>query len=253
MLLAVDVGNTQTVLGVYEDDVLKKMWRIGTSLDDTADEMRMTLYSLFQVEGFCFSCITGAVLATVVPSQKQLWDQVCKSAFGISIVSIDECSVRGLIGVAARGAGADRLANAVAATKLYGFPVIVVDMGTATDMEVVDKDGVFLGGAIAPGIQTSLHSLVKGTSLLPAIELSRPDLAIGSETVEAIRSGVVLGEVDRIDGLVRRMWKQLGYRTPVIATGGLSGTVGSLCETITTIDPGLTLQGLRIVFEHAKG
>lgn len=250
MLLAVDVGNTQTVLGVYEGKTLHKMWRIATRPGETADELRIVLIGLFGAEQLSFRDVDGVVLGTVVPEKKQLWTQVGRDAFNVETLAVQHEHLKGLLEVASRGTGADRLANAVAAKKLYGAPVIVVDMGTATNFEVVDAQGVLLGGVIAPGVEASMRSLAKGTALLPAIELSKPGTAIGDNTIDAIRVGCVLGEVDRIDGLVRRIKKQLGMEAPVVATGGLCTNFGQLCESFTAINPELTLQGLRIVYEH---
>lgn len=253
MLLAIDVGNTQTVLGIYDGDRLQKMWRVGTDDAKTTDEMAVMLHGLFSLADIDMECVTGAVLATVVPAQRALWSRVCETVFNVQMVEANRETASRILDVQAEGAGADRLANAVAAKLLYGAPVVVVDMGTATDMEVVDAEGVFLGGVIAPGVETSMRSLVRGTALLPAIELGDPGTFIGSHTAEAIQIGVALGEADRIDGLVRRIWTQLGYQTPVIATGGLSSAIGSMCQTVTDINPELTLQGLRIVYESQVG
>jgi type III pantothenate kinase len=249
MLLAIDVGNTQTVLGVYDGEALLRMWRIGTSDARTSDELAVALNGLFALAGLERADVDGAVLGTVVPAQKVLWAQVCRDAFGAHLLDVGIDAVSHLLDVRASGVGADRLVNAVAAKQWYGAPVIVVDLGTATDMEVVDRTGAFVGGVIAPGVEASMKSLVQGTALLPAIELADPGTSIGDDTIRSIQIGVVAGEVDRIDGLVHRIWKQLGYETPVVATGGLSSVVGGLCETVTDIDPELTLRGLRIVYE----
>lgn len=253
MLLAIDVGNTQTVLGIFEGDDLVRMWRVATREKSSSDEVRTLLYSLFSADGVSVADVHGAVLATVVPSQHALWSRICKTAFGVDLVSVDADLVQGVLDMSAylsTGVGADRLANAAAAKHLYGCPVISVDFGTATDMEVVDGEGRFLGGVIAPGLETSMRSLFMGTALLPAIELKDPGTAIGMDTVSSIQVGVVAGEVERIDGLVRRIWAQLGCKTPVVATGGLATVIGPLCHTVTAVDSELTLQGLRLVFEN---
>ena len=249
MLLAIDVGNTHTVLGVYDGESLVHMWRVGTNDAKTADEMAVVLHGLFSLAGIGDRDVDGAVLGTVVPAQKTLWAKVCQMVFGVQMLDVCSENVSPVLEICTQGTGADRLANAVAAKTLYGSPVVVVDMGTATDMEVVDERGRFLGGVIAPGVETSMRSLVKGTALLPAIELTDPGIAIGADTVKAIQIGVVSGEVDRIDGLVRRIWRQLGYETPVVATGGLSASIGDMCQTVTVVNPELTLQGLRIVHQ----
>ncbi len=250
MLLAIDVGNTQTVVGVYEGEELRHMWRVSTSDVKTADEMAVVLDGLFGLAKVNALDIDGAVLATVVPAQKALWKRVCQSAFDVEVLCVGAENASSVLDICAQGTGADRLANAVAAKELYGFPVVVVDLGTATDMEVVDAQGRFLGGVIAPGVETSMKSLVRGTALLPAVELADPGAAIGADTVKAIQIGVVSGEVDRIDGLVKRIWRQLGYESTVVATGGISSTIGPLCQTVTVINPELTLQGLRIIYSR---
>lgn len=253
MLLAIDVGNTQTVLGIFEGETLQRMWRVATREKCTSDEMRSLLCNLFAADGISMGQVHGAVLATVVPSQHVLWNSTCRKAFGVDLVNIDRSMMDGLLDMTRYGApglGADRLANAVAAKALYGCPVVVVDFGTATDMEVVDGKGRFLGGVIVPGVETSMRSLSLGTALLPAIELADPGTAIGVDTVSSIQIGVVLGEVERIDGLVRRIWRQLGCEATVVATGGLASVIGSMCETVTAVDSDLTLQGLRLVFEN---
>lgn len=252
MLLAIDVGNTQTVLGVYDGGSLVAMWRTGTDETKTADEIAVMLRGMFSLEGIDAQGIDGSVLSTVVPAQRALWSHVCAQVFHVDLLNVCDETVAHIIDVQATGAGADRLANAIAAKSEYGSPVIVVDMGTATDVEVVDEQGCFIGGIIAPGLETSLRSLVKSTALLPEIELADPGAAIGASTVEAIQIGMAVGEVERIDGLIRRMWKQLGYETPVVATGGLSERLGSLCSTVTAVNPELTLQGLRIVYEGRR-
>ena len=152
-----------------------------------------------------------------------------------------------------REIGADRVADAVAAKELYGAPVIVVDFGTATNIEVVDKDGRFVGGIIAPGVETSATALFSHATKLGAIDLVDPKTAIGHNTEQAMQSGIVYGEADRVDGLVRRIFDQLGYETPVVATGGLASRVAALSRTITATNPELTLEGLRLVYDAREG
>ena len=148
--------------------------------------------------------------------------------------------------------GADRVADAVAARALYGQPVVVVDFGTATNIEVVDRDGAFAGGVIAPGVETSASALFSHANRLSAIELEDPHTAIGGNTAQAIQAGIVYGEADRVDGLVRRIFEQLGYEAPVVATGGLASRVAPLSRTITHVNKELTLEGLRRIYE-ARG
>lgn len=254
MLLTIDVGNTHTVLGVYEHEELLHMWRVQTDAQQTADEARVALNGLFQMAGIEASEISGIALATVVPSLNRLWHTVGKTLCQCPVISVDANLVSDMIDTSGYGGtpGADRLADAVAARALYGSPAIVLDLGTATNIEVIDEDGRFLGGAIAPGIQTSIEGLVHRTALLPDVELVDPECAIGNSTVKAIQIGVVYGQVDAIDGMVRRIWKQLGVQTPVIATGGFGSLMSNLSQTVTHVNPELTLEGLRLIYE-AKG
>ena len=255
MLLAIDVGNTQTVLGVYEGNKLLHMWRLATDHVRTSDEIRVHVNGLLEMAGVEAAAIDGAALATVVPLLKRRWQKVCRVMFNVETLAVDAQVAAQLLDTNAyrnqAGIGDDRIADAVAAKALYGAPVIVLDFGTATNMEVIDKQGNFAGGVIAPGVETSMKALVQGAALLPEVELVDPETSVGLDTVEAMQIGIVYCEVDRVNGLVRRMWDQLGYETKVVATGGLSTAIGSLCETVDEINPELTLEGLRIIYEQA--
>lgn len=253
MLLAVDVGNTQTVLGVYDGDELLHMWRLATSVDYTSDEMRIKLHALFEAEKLDRAQITGAVLASVVPALTHTWEKVCQRSFGIEpkVVSSQSCAdLLGIVPGTFKELGADRVADAVAAKYLYEPPVIVVDFGTATNMEVIDADGNFVGGIIAPGVETSMRSLFSRASLIPAVELEDPGVAYGANTTEAVQVGIVLGEAARIDGLVERVEAQLGQPAMVVATGGLAHRIAPLSNRIAAINLELTLQGLRMIYNE---
>ncbi|WP_283170097.1 type III pantothenate kinase [Curtanaerobium respiraculi] len=251
MLLTVDVGNSHTVLGVHDGSRLRHMWRVETNPKQTVDEVRVALHGLLGVEGMGFSDITDLCVGTVVPLLKSLWCRVGASLCGENVLAVGPDSVRGLLDVSSYAStpGADRLADAVAARALYGDPVIVIDMGTATNIEAVGEGGRFLGGAIAPGVQTSIDGLVSHTALLPEVELVDPGRAIGASTVSAIQIGVVYGQVDGLDGMVRRMWDELGGECPVIATGGFGAMLDQLSQTVTVVNPELTLEGLRLIYE----
>lgn len=252
MLLAVDVGNTHTVLGIYKGEELLHMWRIETNAAQTSDELRVSLGGLFGLAGFSKDDITGVVVATVVPALRRLWKKVGSEMMGRDVLCIDAETAGNLFDASAYPSstiGADRIADAVAARAIYGAPVVVLDFGTATNMEVIDKDGRFLGGIIAPGVETSMKALFAHTALLPEVELADPVGAWGSSTVEAMQIGIVYGEGDRVDGLVRRIWDQLGYKTPVIATGGLSKAMQPFCTTVTAVNQELTLEGLRMIWK----
>ena len=253
MLLAVDVGNTHTVLGVYESEKLLHMWRMETNPSQTSDELRVSLGGLFGLAGFSKDDITGVVVATVVPVLRRLWAKVGAEMMERDVLSIDVEAAGELFDASAYPPGiigADRIADAVAARALYGAPVVVLDFGTVTNMEVIDADGRFQGGVIAPGVETSMKTMSAATALLPDVELADPVGAWGTNTAEAMQVGLVFGEGDRADGLVRRIWEQLGYETPVVATGGLAKAMQPFCHTVTHVNQELTLEGLRMIWEQ---
>ena len=233
MLLAIDVGNTQTVVGIYQDGSLQYRWRVATNKSHTSDELRVKLVPLLASEGLKLDDVRGVALASVVPALTMAW---CAAAYRMIGKDALVCSAEtaGSLFEAdypnPHEIGADRVADAVAAKALYGAPVIVVDFGTATNMEVVDADGRFIGGVIAPGVETSASALFSHATKLGAIDLVDPHTAIGHNTEEAIQAGIVYGEADRVDGIIRRIFAQLGYETPVVATGGLASRVGPVAD-----------------------
>lgn len=253
MLLAIDVGNTQTTLGLFDGEEMLHMWRISSDTTQSTDELRITLHGLLSMSDISRNTIDGMALATVVPAAKHMWTKVGRVMFGLSVLDITVRTAGDLIDVTnyrRSVLGADRIADIVAARMFYGSPVIVVDFGTATNMEVVDKNGCFVGGVIAPGVMSSMNALFSRTALLPQVELVDPKAAIGRNTTKAMQVGIVYGEVDRVDGLVHRIWDQLGYETKVVATGGLASTMAKLTTTVTEINPELTLQGIRLIYEN---
>lgn len=253
MLLAVDVGNTQTVLGLYQGTKLVCMWRISTDKNNTADELRVMLRSLFTADGIGEEEVEGVALASVVPHLEREWVTLAKRMFDLFALVVNFEAARGLFETTYANPaeiGADRIADAVAVKAQYGAPAIVVDFGTATNIEVIDEQGRFVGGIIAPGVVTSASALFSLATRLSEIELEEPPAAIGTNTKEAVQSGIIYGEADRVDGLVRRIFKQLGYEAPVIATGGLSEAIVTRSSTITDINPELTLEGLRLIYDH---
>ena len=255
MLLAIDVGNTQTVLGVYDGTSLVHMWRIATNKKETSDELRLKVRPLLESEGLGSGDLEGSVLASVVPALTTGWTEALDRYVGTSPLICSARAAGSLFETTYANPaeiGADRIADAVAARSLYGAPVVVVDFGTATNMEVIDREGRFVGGVIAPGMETSAAALFSHATKLAATELIDPNTAIGGNTAEAIQAGIVYGEAARVDGLVRRIFAQLGYEAPVVATGGLAGRVAVLSETITHTNPELTLEGLRLVYEAAR-
>ncbi len=253
MLLAIDVGNTQTTLGLFEGEKMKHMWRISSDSAKSSDELRITLHGLLSMEKVDLAAIDGLALATVVPALKHMWMKVGRTMFGLDALDISVKTAGDMIDVTNYRKsilGADRVADAVAARALYGAPVIVVDFGTATNIEVIDKDGCFVGGVIAPGVMSSMEALFSKTALLPQVELVDPKVAIGRNTTKAMQVGIVYGEVERVEGLVRRIEAQLGYKAKVVATGGLAPTMAKLTNIITATNPELTLQGIRMIFDR---
>lgn len=257
MLLAVDVGNTHTVIGIYEAGQRvhpQHMWRIATNKSDTSDDVRAKLLPLMAAVGLSAGDVHAVALASVVPSLTRAWQQAMREVAG---VEVQVCTAE-----AARDAGlfeadypnpheigADRVADAVAARALYGCPVVVVDFGTATNIEVIDERGLFVGGIIAPGVETSARALFAHATRLSATDLVAPPAPVGTNTEEAIQSGIVLGEADRVDGLVRRIFGQMERRGTVVATGGLAALVAAHSNEITRVLPELTLEGLRLLAE----
>jgi len=253
MLLAIDIGNTQTVIGLYEGRELRHMWRIASSKTDTSDELRLKVAPLLASEGLGADAVTGAVLASVVPSLGAAWRRALARSFELEPVMCSAAAAGDLFDTTYSNPseiGADRIADAVAARALYGSPVVVVDFGTATNLEVIDAEGRFIGGIIAPGLETSAAALFSHATKLPAIDLVDPGTAIGTNTVHAMQAGIVYGEADRVDGFVTRVFAEMGYEAPVVATGGLATTMASICRTVTAVNPELTLEGLRLVFEE---
>lgn len=254
MLLAIDVGNTHTVIGVYEGEELRASWRMPTCKDDTPDAIRARLKPLMEMDGIERGLLDRGVMACVVPALMQVWNDVVHALCGVPALIVSAQTAQGLFLAdypSPHEIGADRIADAVALKALYGFPAIVVDFGTATNMEVIDEAGRFIGGIIAPGLQTSAHTLISRTAQLSSIALMAPDHAVGRNTEEALKSGIVYGEAARVDGLIRRIKDELGYNAFVVATGGLATSICALTKEVDEVNPELTLIGLRLISEKA--
>ncbi|MFM7211179.1 MAG: type III pantothenate kinase [Actinomycetota bacterium] len=247
-LLAIDVGNTNTVLGLFEGDELTRSWRIKTDARSTADEMELVFRGLLAGQ----PAVSGIALCSTVPAvlreMRAMLDQYHSD---IPTVIVEPGTKTGVSVITdnPKEVGTDRIVNTIAAFHLYGGPSIVVDFGTSTNLDVVSAKGEFLGGALAPGIEISLDALAQRAAQLRKVELVRPRSAIGKNTVEALQSGALYGFAGQVDGLVRRISDELGGVSAVIATGGLAPIVVPESETITHHDPDLTLVGLRLVFE----
>lgn len=250
MLLGIDVGNTHTVIGIFAGKNLVSMWRIATNRNASSDELRIALASLFHLDNISVEGLEKAALASVVPQLTHAWEAAVEKLAGITPLFCCAETAGHLFDTNyphPHEIGSDRVADAVAARTLYGSPVVVVDFGTATNIEVINAEGVFCGGIIAPGVQTSANALFSHGAQLPAIDLSCPSHVIGRSTTYAIQSGIMLGEVDRVDGLVHRIFDELGYVTTVIATGGLAPLIAPHSKTISLVNPELTLIGLRLI------
>jgi type III pantothenate kinase len=252
MLFVIDVGNTNIVLGVYEEDELKHNWRIHTDRSKTDDEFGMLIKSLFADKGITFSQIEGAIISSVVPPLMFPLEKMCHKYLGVKPMVIGPGLKTGLNIKAdnPREVGADRIVNAVAAIHHYGTPLIVVDFGTATTFCFIDEEGGYHGGAIAPGIAISTEALYSRAAKLPRIELSKPPSVIGRNTVHAMQSGVIYGFVGQVDELVRRMKKESKSNPKVIATGGLAELIGNESNEIDIVDPWLTVKGLRLIYDR---
>jgi len=253
VLLAIDVGNTQTVLGVFEGDDLMWHWRIATQRERTADELALLFGGFLEHAGLSFSRqITGVALASVVPDQTLALREMVRNYFHFQPVVV-EPGIKTGISIQTdnpKEVGADRIVNALAVFAKYGGPCVVIDFGTAITYDAVSERGEYLGGAIAPGVQVSAAGLSRVADRLPRVEVVAPRSVIGKNTVEALQSGLLLGTASEVDGMVERMQKELGGHATVVATGGLADVIVALCQTVDHHEPWLTLEGLRLIFER---
>ena len=255
MLLAVDVGNTETMMGVFRDEELTWHWRLSTVPERTADELALLFGGLLEHQDLSFDRhVTAVVISSVVPSATQALREMVRGYFGFRPVVVEPGTKTGVPVLTdnPREVGADRVVNAVAALDKYGGPAIVVDFGTATTFDAISEKGEYLGGVISPGIQISAQALYEHTAQLRRVELVAPRSVIGKGTVESLQSGLIHGYAALVDGLVERISKELGAPS-VVATGGLAPTVIEHCERIDHYEPWLTLEGLRLVFERNAG
>lgn len=256
MLLAVNVGNTNTVLGVFRGAELEHQWRTSTETERTADELAVLFGGLLEQADLSFSNqITGVVISSVVPTATGALRDMVERYFNFPPVIVEPGTKTGMpiLTDNPRELGADRVVNALAAFSRYGGPCIVIDFGTATTYDAVSEKGEFLGGAIAPGLQTKNASLSRETARLPQVELQAPRTAIGKNTVDAIQSALIFGTAAEADGMIERMRKEFGGDATVVATGGLAPLIIPHCQFVDEHDPWLTLEGLRLVFERNAG
>jgi len=255
MLLAIDIGNTNIVIGVFEGEKVRATWRLGTDVHKLEDEYAGLFSNLWSLKGISFEDIDSAIIASSVPPLVTVFDELCKRYLGVTPMVVGP-GVKTGVRIALenpREVGADRVVNAAAAHHLYGGPLIVIDFGTATTLDAVSEDGDYLGGAIAPGIGISAEALFKAAAKLPRVELVRPPKAIGRSSVAAMQSGLIFGYVGLIEGIVARMQKELGGEAKVIATGGLADVIASEASVVDALEPDLTLIGLRLVHELNVG
>ncbi len=253
MLFAIDVGNSNIVLGIFDGNILVHQWRIPTVRNVTADEFDAVVNDCFIKSGIDTSGIVGTVIASVVPEVKASLDRFILKRLGHTPHWIDTASFPDMLThyTAPSEVGADRFVNAVAAFSKYRKSLIVIDFGTATTFDSISEKGEYLGGAIAPGIMISSEALFDRASKLPRIDLSvPPEKAIGIDTKSSMKSGIVFGYAALVDGMVRRTRKEMGTEAGVIATGGLAGIMMNIAETIEKVEPDLTLEGLRIIGER---
>jgi type III pantothenate kinase len=256
MLLAIDIGNTHTVLGRYDGKKLKEYFRVGSNHSLTVDECGILLKQLFEE----YNQIKDVIICSVVPPLTPVYEGMSKKFLKVNpiVVSSDLPLGIKILYDDPKTVGADRIANAVAAYEIYGGPAIVVDFGTATTFDVISEKGEYLGGAIAPGIETSSINLFQRAAQLFKISLEKPKKAIGTNTEESLRSGIFFGAVGQIDEIVNRIKKELSEnlqsqkKPKVIATGGLASLVAKESKTIEEINPTLTLEGLRRIYFRVK-
>ncbi|MFC2014472.1 type III pantothenate kinase [Chloroflexota bacterium] len=254
MLLAVDIGNTNVTLGVFEGEQLRATWRMASNANQVTDEYAVLLINLLQFKGISPSDIKDITLCSVVPPLTTTFTSLSQRYFDITPLVVG-AGVRTGVHIRfdnPKEVGPDRIANAAAAQHLYSGPVIVIDVGTATTFDVVSKEGDWIGGAIATGIGTAAEALFSRTAALPRVELVHPKQAIGTSTITAMQSGIVFGYVGLIEGVVARILEELGEKSMVVATGGYASLMANETPVINEVNPDITLIGLRLIYEMNK-
>lgn len=255
MLLVMDVGNTNTVLGLYRDEELLASWRLTTNRAQTTDEYALLVSGLFSLRGIDPRQVTDAIVSSVVPPMDSTIREAFQRHYGIEPLFVGPGLKTGMPIQYDSPAevGADRIVNAVAGYTRYGGPLVIVDFGTATTFDVVTARGEYAGGIICPGLGIAAEALFSRTAKLPRVEIRRPARLIATNTVGSIQSGLYYGYLGLVDGLIERLVKELGEETRVIATGGLAELIGRDSRYISTCDPMLTLEGLRLIWQKNRG
>jgi type III pantothenate kinase len=254
MLLAVDVGNTNTVIGIYQDDKPVGFWRIRTRQETTADEYRIILHNLISLEGLKSLDIDGAIISCVVPPLNGPLEDLCRDSLKVNAIFVGPGIKTGMPirYDNPREVGADRIVNAVAAYERYRTDLIAVDFGTATTFDYINKAGEYEGGAIAPGVKIAAEALFQRASKLFRVEFIAPPRVIAKDTASAIQSGIIFGYASLVDGILKRMFDELGFSPKVIATGGLARVISAQTKLVDEIDDDLTMEGLRILYNRNK-
>jgi type III pantothenate kinase len=257
-LHVIDVGNTNVSLGIFDYDgdeaTLSQHWRIGTHREQTSDEVAISLHALFAQAGRRIDEVTDVMISSVVPPLLPIWERVCTKLFETTPLVVGP-GIRTGMPVRyenPREVGADRIVNSVAAFDMLGGPVIAVDFGTATTFDCVSAKGEYLGGAIFPGVHVSMEALFERASMLHRVEIARPKSVIGRTTTASLQSGLLFGYAGMVDAMVHRIMDELGPDTRVLATGGLAARIAAETKTIERVEPFLTLEGLRILFEKNR-